>query len=71
MPPQLCPQQGLHCPHSLLSPGPSHVSLQLLQEALPVPDVQVGPPCPDLALNALVQSLQLVVRLPLEHGLHI
>lgn len=56
---------------SLFSPGPSHVSLQLLQQALPVPDIKVGSSCPDLALDALVQHLQLVVRLPLEHGLHI
>lgn len=56
---------------SLLSPCPSHVSLQLLQQALPVPNVKVGSSCPYLALDALVQHLELVVRLPLEHRLHI
>lgn len=53
------------------SPGPGHVCAQLLQQALPVAHVQVGATRSDLALNALEDDLQLVVRLALEHRLHI
>lgn len=53
------------------SPGPGHVCTQLLQQALPIAHVQVGAPGPDLALDALEDDLQLVVRLSLEHRLHI
>lgn len=55
-------------PHS---PGTRHVGTQLLQEALPVPHVQVGASGPDLALNTLEDDLQLAVCLPFEDQLHI
>ena len=52
-------------------PGPRHEHPDLLQQALPVADVQVGAPLSDLGVDVHVHGLQLAVGLPLEHHLYV
>lgn len=53
------------------TPGSGHVDPDLLQQTLPVTDIQVGSSGPDLCLDVQVQGLQLTVRFPFEHSLNI
>lgn len=53
------------------APGSCHVDPHLLQETLPVADVQVGASGLDLILDVHIKSLKLTVRLPFKHALHV
>lgn len=55
----------------MLVPCSGHVDSDLLQQTLPVTDIEVGPPGPNLRLDVQMQRLQLAVGLPFEHRLHI
>lgn len=54
-----------------LVPCSGHVDSDLLQQTLPVTDIEVGPSGPNLRLDVQMQRLQLAVCLPFEHRLHI
>lgn len=53
------------------TPGSCHVDPHLLQETLPVADVQVGAAGLDLTLDVHIKSLKLTVSLPFKHTLHV